>query len=165
MAMQIFVKTPTRKMATLEVEPTDRIEEIKAKIEDKWDVLSERQKLTFNGIYLEDGNTLQDYSIQKDSTLYLSGSSLQSSYDDSTGYSLGYDSNKDKQLLFFTNNSLSSFDDATPNIDSDYAGRLDRRIDDGFPETGKVRTLTKECVENGEYVKDKKCVMIFELNL
>lgn len=83
-AMQIFVKiTIENRHITLEVEPTDRIEEVKEKIQDREGIPSELQILTFNGIELEDDNTLQDYSIQKDGKLFLSVKAV--AYLDETG--------------------------------------------------------------------------------
>ena len=73
-AMQIFIEIKVatgNEMITLEVEPTDRIEDIKVMIYDKKGILPADQKLIFADKLLEDGNTLQDYSIQKDSTLRL----------------------------------------------------------------------------------------------
>lgn len=71
-AMQIFVKSLSGKTITLEVEPTDSIEAIKGKIQEKEGIAPECQRLYFAGKLLNEGKTLSDYNIQKESILRLS---------------------------------------------------------------------------------------------
>ena len=69
--MQIFVKTLTGKTITLDVEPTDTVEVLKAKIENKEEIPSEELRLIFGGKQLEDGDELLSEGVEKESTIHV----------------------------------------------------------------------------------------------
>ncbi|KAK9447923.1 ubiquitin-domain-containing protein [Limtongia smithiae] len=69
--MQIFVNTLTGKTITREVEAADVVENVKLMIEDAEGIPADQMRLVYAGRQLEDGCTLAEYNIEKESTLHM----------------------------------------------------------------------------------------------
>lgn len=70
-SLQVFLKTLTGKTITLEISPSDLVQDVKAQIEKREGVPAEEQRLVFAAKHLEDGHLVSEYDIKKDSTLHL----------------------------------------------------------------------------------------------
>ena len=69
--MQIFVRTLTGKTATIEVDGTETIADLKEKLREREGIPADQQRLVFAGKLLEDDRTISDYNIRKESTVHL----------------------------------------------------------------------------------------------
>ncbi|VDK63468.1 unnamed protein product, partial [Onchocerca ochengi] len=65
------VKTLTGKEIELDIEPNDKVERIKEKVEEKEGIPPPQQRLIFAGKQMNDEKTAQDYKVAGGSVLHL----------------------------------------------------------------------------------------------
>ncbi|KAH7730161.1 polyprotein [Aphelenchoides avenae] len=69
--MLIKVKTLTGKEIELDIEPTDKVERIKEKVEEKEGIPPPQQRLIFAGKQMSDEKTASEYKVVGGSVLHL----------------------------------------------------------------------------------------------
>mmetsp|Transcript_23088 Transcript_23088/g.74315 ORF Transcript_23088/g.74315 Transcript_23088/m.74315 type:complete len:105 (-) Transcript_23088:1307-1621(-) len=69
--MQLFVKTLDGKTISVDVDAGDKIEDVKAKIQEKEGIPPEQQRLIFGGKQMDAQKTLGDYDVQEGSSLSM----------------------------------------------------------------------------------------------
>uniref|UniRef100_A0AAZ3RF94 Ubiquitin-like protein NEDD8 n=1 Tax=Oncorhynchus tshawytscha TaxID=74940 RepID=A0AAZ3RF94_ONCTS len=67
----VILDTLTGKEIEIDIEPTDKVERIKERVEEKEGIPPQQQRLIYSGKQMNDEKTAADYKIQGGSVLHL----------------------------------------------------------------------------------------------